>query len=61
MPTVFLPRGKRFAAALEAAEAEGRVTPELGAAFADPTVRLARLLEMGGLAVVIMLMVVKPF
>jgi NADH:ubiquinone oxidoreductase subunit 6 (subunit J) len=61
VPTVFLPRGKVFDAALEEAKAAGQVTPALTAAFADPMVALARAVEAVLLAVVIGLMVLKPF
>jgi hypothetical protein len=39
IPTVFIPRGKRFEQVLTEATGEGRVTPELTAAFRDPAVR----------------------
>jgi uncharacterized membrane protein len=61
VPLVFLPRGTRFEAALETAKAEGAVTPELTAAFADPVVALARRTELFVLAVIVGLMVFKPF
>lgn len=58
---VFLPRGRVFEAALEAARALGRPTPELRAAFRDRAVLLARLAEYGIAAAVLYLMVAKPF
>ena len=58
---VFLPRGRIFARALEHALAEGRVTPALTAAFADPLVAAAHAWELLALAGVIVLMVTKPF
>jgi uncharacterized membrane protein len=61
VPLVFLPRGTRFETALETAKAEGAVTPELTAAFADPVVALARRTELFVLAVIVGLMVFKPF
>jgi hypothetical protein len=60
VPLVFLPRGRRFDAALAEAEGVGEVTPALTAAFADPAVRAARIYEMVMIAVVLTLMVVKP-
>jgi hypothetical protein len=61
VPTVFLPRGRRFAAALDGAHGAGQVTPELRAAFADPTVGAAHVAEVAALAVIVALMVLKPF
>lgn len=61
VPTVFVPRGKRFEAALEGARTSGQLTAELRAAFADPTVRAAHIAEAAGLALVVALMVLKPF
>jgi len=60
VPTIFLPRGRRFAVALEGARSSGQVTPELRAAFADPTVRAAHIAELIALAVIVALMVLKP-
>jgi uncharacterized membrane protein len=61
VPVVFLPRGRRFGAALDDARAAGRITPELTAAFADPAVKVARTAELLGIVVVIALMVLQPF
>lgn len=61
VPTVFLPRGRTFDAALAEARAAGSVTPALRAAFNDPRVRAARAFEIGGIAVIVALMVLKPF
>ena len=58
---VFVPRGKRFRLALEAAVAEGRVTPALSAALADPALAAARAYEQGMILVLTFLMVLKPF
>src|SRR5262245_36045501 len=41
VPLVFLPKGKAFRPILEAALAEGRITPELRRAMNDPAVVLA--------------------
>lgn len=61
VPTVFLPRGRAFERALEEARAAGSVTPALRDAFRDPQVRAARGFEMIGIAVIVALMVLKPF
>jgi uncharacterized membrane protein len=61
VPTVFLPRGRAFEAALAEARATGSVTPALRAAFADPAVRAARTYEVVGIALIVALMVLKPF
>jgi uncharacterized membrane protein len=61
VPTIFVPRGKVFDAALEEAKTAGEVTPALTEAFADPIVTLARRAELVLVAVVIALMVLKPF
>jgi Predicted integral membrane protein (DUF2269) len=60
VPTIFVPRGRVFETALAEARARGVVTGELRAAFADPTVRVARTMEAVGIAVIVALMVVKP-
>jgi predicted integral membrane protein DUF2269 len=61
VPLVFLPRGKVFDAALGEAVAAGEVTPELRAAFTDRAVAGARWYERIVVAVIIVLMVTKPF
>lgn len=61
VPLVFLPRGKVFESALEASVAAGEVTPALRAAFADRAVAGARWYERIVVAVIIVLMVTKPF
>ena len=61
VPLIFLPRGKRFESAMAAARTQGVVTPELRAAFADSAVEFARRYEVVTVAVVIGLMVLKPF
>ncbi len=61
VPTVFLPRGKKFEPVLQSALAEGRVTPELRAAMDDPVVKLAHLYEQAAVIVIVALMVLKPF
>jgi hypothetical protein len=61
VPTVFLPRGRRFAAALAGAREAGSVTPDLDAAFGDPRVRAAHWAELVGFGIIVALMVLKPF
>ena len=61
VPLVFRPRGRVFDRALEDAERLGRVTPALASAFRDPVVATARNLELVGVAVILALMVTKPF
>ena len=61
VPTVFLPHGKVFEASLEDAKRRGEVTPELRTALRDPAVRNARALELVTIAIILMLMVTKPF
>jgi predicted integral membrane protein DUF2269 len=61
VPTVFLPRGKAFGAALEDAKARDQVTPGLRAAFADPLVVRAHWAELVGVGAILVLMVLKPF
>jgi uncharacterized membrane protein len=58
---VFLPRGKIFGRALDAAVAAGSVTADLTAAFHDGAVRLAHRYELAVTVVIILLMVLKPF
>ena len=61
VPTVFLPRGKVFEGALGDARRRGEVTPELRAALRDPAVRNARAAEIVVVAIIVALMVTKPF
>jgi uncharacterized membrane protein len=58
---IFLPRGKVFGSALEAAVAAGSVTTDLTAAFHDRAVRLAHRYELAITVMIILLMVLKPF
>jgi Predicted integral membrane protein (DUF2269) len=58
---VFLPRGRRFEEALRGALAQGRVTPALAEAFADPVVAAAHAWELIAIGLIIVLMVTKPF
>ena len=59
--TVFLPHGKIFESALDEAKRRGEVTPELRTALRDPAVRNARVAEIVVVAVIVTLMVTKPF
>ena len=61
VPTVFLPRGKEFEGALEDARRRGVVTPELRTTLRDPAVRNARAAEIVVVAIIVALMVTKPF
>ncbi|MGH2526764.1 MAG: hypothetical protein ACRDG2_08460, partial [Actinomycetota bacterium] len=61
IPLIFVPRGKVFDAALASAASNGRITPELSAALRDSGVAMARWWEVGTTAVVLLLMVTKPF
>ena len=60
-PTIFLPHERRFRAAMEHARAEGAVTRELRAAFADPALAAAHVYEALAVAIIVALMVLKPF
>ena len=61
IPLVFVPRGRVFAAQMEAARRAGTVTPQLRAAFRDRAVAAARYYEALVVAVIVALMVLKPF
>lgn len=61
VPAVFIPRGRRFEAAMAEARVSGTVTDELRAAWNDSAVGIARWYEIVGLAAIIVLMVTKPF
>jgi predicted integral membrane protein DUF2269 len=61
VPLVFLPRGRIFEDALEEARRGGEVTPELRSALRDPAVRNARAAEIVVVAIIVALMVTKPF
>jgi uncharacterized membrane protein len=60
VPTVFIPRGKRFGATLDDAIRAGGVTDRLKAAFRDPVVRAAHVWELVAIALIIWLMILKP-
>jgi uncharacterized membrane protein len=61
IPAVFIPHNKKIAALLQAAQAEGRVTPELSAALNDQKNKLAHHAEEAIVLIVAALMVLKPF
>jgi hypothetical protein len=61
VPMIFLPRGRRFDAAMADARRDGSMTAELRGAFADPAVRFARNAELVGVGLIVGLMVLKPF
>jgi uncharacterized membrane protein len=58
---VYLPRGKVFGTAYQAALAQKRVTAELRAALSDEVIRLCYLYEYLMFPSVVALMVLKPF
>ena len=59
---VVYPRfGRRLRAALDAAEAEGRITPGLTTTWADPNYRWTRRYELVAVLTVLALMLAKPF
>jgi uncharacterized membrane protein len=61
IPTVLIPRGKRFEPILQEALAQGQITAELRVALNDKTVKLAHWYEEIALIVIVALMVLKPF
>ncbi len=61
IPTVLIPRGRIFESEMAAARAAGEVTPGLRAAWSDPAVAMARRYELFAIAVIVALMVLKPF
>jgi hypothetical protein len=58
---VDVPHEKLVNKKLEEALREGRVTPDLQAAFADKTVRAVEIYGLAVIAVIVFLMVMKPF
>jgi uncharacterized membrane protein len=61
IPTVLVPRGKKFEPLLQDALAKGQFTPELRTAMNDNTVALAHRYEEVALIIIAALMVLKPF
>jgi uncharacterized membrane protein len=60
IPTVLVPRRRQREAALREAVAAGRITPELRAALDDREVQRARTVEAALIALIVVLMVLKP-
>jgi hypothetical protein len=58
---VLAPRRKRRANTLDAALARGTITPELRAALADRAVIRSRVVEFLIVALILVLMILKPF
>ncbi len=61
IPTVFIPRGKKFEPILQEALAQGVITPELQNAMNDKVVMIAHRYEEVALMIITALMVFKPF
>jgi uncharacterized membrane protein len=61
VPLVYLPKGKVFERALKEAVEVGTPTPAFRAAFSDRTVWATRWYERAVVAVIIVLMITKPF
>jgi uncharacterized membrane protein len=61
IPTVLVPRGKKFEPLLQDALIKGQITPELRAAMNDNIVKFAHRYEEVALIIITALMVLKPF
>lgn len=61
VPTVFLPTGRVFDAAMQRAVAAGAVTRDLTMALNNPRVAWAHRAEFVTIGLIVVLMVVKPF
>ncbi|HSU17554.1 DUF2269 family protein [Longimicrobium sp.] len=61
VPTVFIPRGRLFRAALDDARGQGQVTPRLTAAMGDRIVAVGHAYEWAVVAAITWLMIAKPF
>jgi uncharacterized membrane protein len=61
VPLIFLPHRKKLDLVLNDALAKGQMTPELRLHINDNTVRIAHWFELVAMAVVVFLMVFKPF
>jgi hypothetical protein len=61
VPLIFIPRGKKYAVALNDALAQGQMTPELRLHLEDPVVKAAHWYELISMPVIVFLMVFKPF
>jgi hypothetical protein len=61
VPAILIPRGRAFDAAMADARTKGIITPALRAAWSDRAVAFARRYELVGTALIVALMVIKPF
>ena len=61
VPAVFIPHGRIFEAEMNAARAAGTMTPGLRDAWNDRAVAMARRYELASIALIVALMVLKPF
>jgi hypothetical protein len=61
IPAILIPRGRTFEAAMADARAKQIITPALRAAWSDRAVAFARRYELVGTALIVALMVLKPF
>jgi len=61
VPAVYVPRGRRFHLALDAARQQSAITPQLTAALRDPVVAMAHAWEWIVVALITILMIAKPF
>ena len=61
IPTIFVPRGRKFEPMLQVDLARGEISAELRAAMDDPLVRWAHIYEEVAVIVIVGLMVLKPF
>lgn len=61
VPTIFIPRGKKFEPILQAALEKEEITAELNEAMNDNVVKFAHLYEEVSVIAIVALMVLKPF
>jgi uncharacterized membrane protein len=61
VPTILVPRGKKFEPILQEALAQNEITPQLRGAMDDKLVRMAHLYEEAAVIIIAALMVLKPF
>lgn len=61
VPTVLVPRGRKFEPALRQALTQNEITPQLRAAMDDRVVRFAHIYEEAAVIIIAALMVLKPF
>lgn len=60
VPTIFVPRGKRFEVVFQEALARNEITTELRGAMDDRVVRIAHMYEEAAVMIIAALMVLKP-